>query len=357
MVPVARPDELHERLAERRQSGRLALTLQQRAHGLHLGRRVDAPAGLVELGAHRVGQVRRQRHAPAVPARHDAPLRPRRAHRCGHLPQTHQLQHAPGEDEPIARPQAGDEGLLDRAERAPVGEPDLDRAVGDDGADAHPVPALDALRGDAPGTVRRVADARVVRVGAERRAAGAHERRRPRPLRVADPAERPRREDLPPRLGLRHPQPGRQRDEVLHEHVHRPLDRGPRLDPARVHRLAGRRELDELQRVRRDADDAARPRPAGDPSARPAASGAPRPWATRPGSPGPPAGSRRRGRGSTCTPRTAGGTRPRARRGGARRPRGSPGRASRGASRSRRRGPDDGAGSPRTRSPPARACW
>src|SRR5690606_4940311 len=89
------------------------------------------------------------RHAPALPARHDALALPGNAHVGGHVLQAHQLQRAAGELEAVARTQAREETLLHAAETATAHQLHLHRAIAGDGADGQAVPLGDAAIADA----------------------------------------------------------------------------------------------------------------------------------------------------------------------------------------------------------------
>ena len=163
-----------------------------------------------------------------------------------------ELQHAPGEDEAVAGREAGDEAFLDVAERRAVPEPHGDARLGDDRADADPVPARDARVGNRGDAVVADDDAPVFRIRVEAGAAVHDEVERELPFvvgqrgigaRAADfVAQRIRHEAAAERAG----------DEVLDQHVLRRGERRARLDRARGRGLARRRGLDQLQRLRRE---------------------------------------------------------------------------------------------------------
>ena len=78
VLPVPGPQALDEQLAGPRQARPAGLQLQQRTHPAHLRARELPGGGAIDQRPDGVGELARQRRAPAAPARHDA-RRPRRA--------------------------------------------------------------------------------------------------------------------------------------------------------------------------------------------------------------------------------------------------------------------------------------
>ncbi|MNE17326.1 hypothetical protein D3C80_1103020 [compost metagenome] len=250
---LARFERFGQQRARARQRRPLRLQGQQRLYCAHL-RAVETPlsccAKLLDQG---VGQFAGERHAATVPACHRCLACGAAAHIGGHVFHAHQLQHSAGEDQGIARAQAGDERLLDAAQRfaatalAPVLE--LQAGVADDGADAHAVPACQALAGNPPNAVGLGLDTLVVGVGAERVAAVADEVQRPLPLAVAQRAKGPGAAHFVEQMiGPKAAAQGHA-DQVLHQHIHAQAWRTSGLDLPGKQRLSGRRRLHQLQAV------------------------------------------------------------------------------------------------------------
>ena len=330
VVALARGDALDEPLARAGQRRPASLQLEQRAHEGEFRRVVDAVLRARDHQARALGEQRGQRHLAAGPARDDRGARRRGPHPRGHLAHAHELEHAAGEDEAVARRQARDERLLDVAERLAVLHAHGDARLRDDGADLRAMAARDLRIGHARDAVLADHHAAVLRVGVEARAAVRDEVERPAPVVVGERAVGVRRAHLGEERFRLEAAAQRAGDEVLHQHVERPVERDARLDHAFGGRLARGGGLDQLERVRRqhgDARDLARPVAAAAGALQQARDAL---RAADLDAPGRRARSRRRGRGSTCR-------RPRAAclRAGRPRPSRAPrARASRGAARS-----------------------
>ena len=211
-----------------------------------------SPPRLVELGPDAGGQLRRDRLPGAGPVRHDGRLPGGFPHVGHESPRAHELQRAAGEREMIARPEPGDEVLLDRAERAPPEELDLHRALAHDGADRQPM----AHGGHAaPDHVAPVLhhDLAVFGVRAQRVAAVGDEIEHPRPLGAREIAEGVSGAHLVEELVGQEAAAEGHGDRVLRQQIQRPLHRPAGLDPAGLERVARGGHVHQLQRVRRDA--------------------------------------------------------------------------------------------------------
>ena len=249
--PFPRTHRLDDQRVARRHHRPPRLELDQRPGQPHLGPFVAPGHRFLEPPEHGVREFGRQRHLGAHPPRHGAAPALRRLHVGRHLVHADQFEHAAAEQERVALAQPADEGLLDRAEAAAVHQLHQHRRLGHDGADRHPVALADARVRDAmdPGLVPQ--HAVVLGIHPQRLAAAAHEVERPVPLLVGEPAVAPGVADLGTQVRLGEPGAERDGDQVLDQHVERPVGRLPRLDAALRHRVPRGRGLDEFERVRR----------------------------------------------------------------------------------------------------------
>ena len=236
-----------------RQCGQPRLGVQHRRDGAQFGRVARAR----QRGLHCVGQHARQRHAAALPARHDAVVALGQAHVGGHVLQLDQLQGLAGELEAVARTQATDEAFLDRAEAPALGELHGHVAVTGDGADRQPVPECELAIDDAIRAFFVADHAVVVGVVHQRLAALHDEVEHGLPGGGIEVGEGMRAADFrEQRIGVE-ATPERQGHAMLRQDIQRQAWRHSRLDLAGVERLARGGVLDQFQRVGRHAQDVA----------------------------------------------------------------------------------------------------
>ncbi|KWT97976.1 nitrate reductase molybdenum cofactor assembly chaperone [Variovorax sp. WDL1] len=259
MPTLARLQQLGQQGLGRRQGGPALLDLEQRPDALELRGVVAAGIGPRQLPHDGIGQRARQRHAPAVPARHGGLAAARAPYPGRHVVHPYQLQQPAAEEEAVARFHAGDEAFLHAADPGAAQVLHGHAGVADDGADVHAVPARQARIGHAPDALGVGHRASVVGVGRQRGPALRHEVQAPLPALARQPGIRDGGAHLRIEIVRHEAAAERDRDQVLHQHVQRLRRRSALLDAALRHGVARGGTLHDLDAVRGHERDARRP--------------------------------------------------------------------------------------------------
>jgi len=259
MPAFARFQHFGQQAVRRGQRRPALLNLQQRPHALQLGRVVTAFFGQGQLLHHRRGQRRRERHAPAVPARHRRALAAGAAHPGRHLVDANQFKQPAAKQKAVSGLQTRGKAFFDRADLGAADILHRHAGVTDDGADIRAVTPRQPRIGHAPHARFVRHGTAVVGIDRQRGSALRDEGQAPVPVFLRQLRVGRRAAHLGQQFGGHKATAQRNRDQVLHQHIEWLRGRCARLNMPGGNRRAGGSALDHLQAVRGHQRDARGP--------------------------------------------------------------------------------------------------